>query len=95
MSTIEVTPGELAGAAARLQRAGDDLSTVGVRSMRGTGTGDLGSPELEQAVAELSEASFRVVVALWNAVNLTGVNLAAAAAAYGYVDATVLPRGGR
>jgi hypothetical protein len=95
MGTLAVTPGELEGAAASLQRAGNDVSTVGVRSMRGTGSGDLGSPELEQAVAELSEASFGVVVALWNAVNLTGVNVAAAAAAYGYVDGSVMPRGGR
>jgi hypothetical protein len=95
VGTIEVTPGELAGAAASLQRAGNDVSTVGVRSVRGTGSGDLGSPELEQAVAEMCDASFGVAVALWNAVNMTGVNLAAAAAAYGYVDASVMPRGGR
>jgi hypothetical protein len=95
MSTLEVTPGELAGAAASLQRAGNDVSTVGVRSMRGSGSGDLGAPELEEAVVEMCDASFSVAVALWNAVNLTGTNLAAAAAAYGYVDASVMPRGGR
>ena len=94
MSSIEVTPSELAGAASSLQRAGNDLSTVGVRSMRGTGNGDLGSPELEQAVAELCDASFVVVVALWNAVNQTGANLAAAAAAYQIVDERSM-RGGR
>jgi hypothetical protein len=91
MSTLEVTP----GAAASLQRAGNDVSTVGVRSMRGSGSGDLGAPELEEAVVEMCDASFSVAVALWNAVNLTGTNLAAAAAAYGYVDASVMPRGGR
>jgi hypothetical protein len=94
MSMIEVTPAELAGAGARLQRAGGDLSTVGVRSMRGTGGGDLGSPELEQAVAELCDSSFAVVVALWNAVNQTGANLAAAGAAYQAVDSRSMRPGG-
>jgi hypothetical protein len=94
MSTLEVTPDELAGAAASLQRAGNDVSAVGGRTLSG-GAGDLGAPELEQAVVEMCDDSFRVAVALWNAVNLTGTNLAAAAAAYGYVDATVMPRGGR
>jgi hypothetical protein len=93
VGTIEVTPGELAGAAARLQRAGNDVSTVGVRSMRGSGSGDLGAPELEQAVVEICGASFGVAAALCNAINQTGVNLAAAGAAYGYVDASVMPRG--
>jgi hypothetical protein len=95
LSTIEVTPSDLAGAARSLQRAGGDLSTVGGRSLRGTGSGDLGTPELEQAVAELCDASFGVVVALWNAVNLTGANLAAAAAAYQIVDERAMLRGGR
>jgi hypothetical protein len=95
MSTLEVTPDELDGAAASLQRAGNDVSRVGGRALGGTGAGDLGAPELEQAVVEMCDDSLRVAVALWNAVNLTGTNLAAAAAAYGYVDATVLPRGGR
>jgi hypothetical protein len=95
MSSIEVTPAELAAAAASLQRAGGDVSTVGVRSMNGTGAGDLGSPELEQAVAELCDSSFAVVVALWNSVNLTGANLAAAAAAYSAVDSRSMRPGGR
>ena len=86
MSTIEVTPAQLEAAAASLQRAGDDDATVGARSMRGTGTGELGSDELEQAVMELCDSSFAVVVALWNSVNLTGANLTAAASAYGTVD---------
>lgn len=86
MSSIEVTPADLAAAAASLQRAGGDVSTVGVRSMRGTGSGDLGSPELEAAVADLCNSSFGVVVALWNSVNMTGANLAATAAAYDAVD---------
>jgi hypothetical protein len=95
MSVIEVTPGELAGAAASLQRAGDGTATVGVRAMRGTGSGDLGAPELEQAVVELCDASFSVAVALWNAVNMTGANLAAAAAAYDAVDSRSMRPGPR
>lgn len=95
MSVIEVTPDELAGAAASLRRAGNDVSTVGGRALGRTGAGDLGAPELEQAVVEACESSFRVAAALVHAVNLTGSNLAAGAAAYGYVDATVMPRGGR
>jgi hypothetical protein len=95
MSTIEVTPNELAGAGATLQRAGGSLSTVGARSASGTGAGDLGSPELEQAVTELCEASMDVVVALWNAVNMTGANLAAAGAAYQTVDGRSMRPGGR
>lgn len=94
MSSIEVTPAELSAAAASLQRAGNDVATVGVRAMNGTGAGDLGSPELEQAVAELCDSSFGVVLALWNSVNLTGANLAAAAAAYGTVDSQSMRPGG-
>ena len=95
MSTIEVTPAELSAAAASLQRAGGDVSTVGVRSMNGTGAGDLGSPELEQAVVELCDSGFAVVVALWNAVNMTGANLSAASAAYNAADARSMRPGGR
>jgi hypothetical protein len=86
MSTIEVTPAELQAAAANLQHAGDDVAAVGVRSMRGTGAGELGSGELEQAVMELCDSSFAVVVALWNSVNLTGANLYASGLSYGTVD---------
>jgi hypothetical protein len=95
MSTIEVTPAQLQAAAASLQHAGDDVATVGARSMRGTGTGELGSDELEQAVMELCDSSFAVVVALWNSVNLTGANLAAAGSAYGEVDSRSMRPGGR
>jgi len=94
MSTIEVTPAELEAAGASLQRAGNDVSTVGVRAMRGTGGGDLGSAELEQAVVDLCDTSFAVAVALWNAVNLTGANLAASGAAYGVVDSRSMRPGG-
>lgn len=95
MGTIQVTPGELAGAGATLQRAGGDLSTLGANSKRGIGTGDLGSPQLEQAVAALCESSFAVVVALWNAVNQTGANVAAAASAYQIVDERAMLGGRR
>jgi hypothetical protein len=94
VSAIAVTPAELAGAAAGLQRAGGDLSTVGGRALRGTGAGDLGAPELERAVVELSEASLQVVIALFNAVERTGANLAASAAAYETADGRSM-RGGR
>ena len=85
MGVIEVTPSDLAGAAATLQRAGGDLTTVGLRTMGG-GAGDLGAPELDRAVVDLCDQSVNVVMALWNAVNLTGSNLAASASAYQAAD---------
>jgi hypothetical protein len=94
MSSIAVTPAELAAAAGSLERAAGDVATVGVRSMRGTGAGDLGSPELEQAVTELCQSSFAVVFALWNAVSATGANLAAAGQAYDTVDSRSMRPGG-
>jgi hypothetical protein len=94
MSIIAVTPAELAAAAGSLERAAGDVATVGTHSMRGTGAGDLGSPELERAVAELCASSFAIVFALWNAVNETGANLAAAGEAYGTVDSRSMRPGG-
>jgi hypothetical protein len=85
MGTINVTPGDLTGAAATLQRAGGGLSKVGVRTMNG-GAGDLGAPALDQAVVDLCDRSLDVAMALWNAVSLTGANLAASASAYTGAD---------
>jgi hypothetical protein len=85
VGTIAVTPGDLSGAAATLQRAGGGLTKVGVRTMNG-GAGDLGAPELDQAVVDLCDHSFEVVTALWNAVSMTGTNLAASASAYQAAD---------
>jgi hypothetical protein len=92
--TFQVTPGELVGAAGSLRRAGSEVSSVGGRAMRGGGAGDLGAPELEQAVVDVCESSFHVAASLAHAVTLTGRNLGAGAAAYGYVDANVIPGGG-
>lgn len=86
MGTIALAPAELAIAAARLRRAGDDLSTVGVHSLSRTGAGDLGATELEDAVVELCDKGMLVVIALWNAVEQTGRNLAASGVAYTTVD---------
>jgi hypothetical protein len=93
MSTIALTPGDLEATASTLQRAGSELSSVGGRTPGG-GPGDLGSPELEQAVAELSKSSFQVVVALYYAVAQTGRNLALSSYAYMTVDGRSMRTGG-
>lgn len=95
MGTIALTPPELEGAAATLQRAGTELSDVGGRGPESTGAGNLGLPELEQAVVDLSKSSFQVVVALYYSVAQTGRNLAASAYAYQTVDGRSMRTGGR
>jgi hypothetical protein len=92
MGTIAVTPAQLDGAASMLRRAGSELKGC---SPRGLGAGDLGSPEVESALTELSAATLAVVDALAGAVALAGLNLGAGAGLYSSVDATAMRPGGR
>jgi hypothetical protein len=83
MGGFEVSPGELYGAAVTLRGVQGELSATDRSARVG---GDLGSGELEGAVASLAASMGRVALALDNAVVAAAVNTEAAGAAYEGTD---------
>jgi hypothetical protein len=84
---FEVTPEELTGAAATL---GAVQGEVGCPRL---GPGDLGSPELEAAMASLYASVNDVAMALGDAVSHASVSVGAAASAYATTDAAAMGPG--
>jgi hypothetical protein len=87
MSRFSVTPDELDAAAATL--GGVDAVFRCPRA----GPGDLGSPELEAAVAEFNAAALRLADAMGHAIQTAGMNAAAGAGAYVTTDEAAMPGG--
>jgi hypothetical protein len=87
VSGFEVTPGELAGAAATLGSVQGELGCPRL------GPGDLGSPALEAAMASFYASANGVAMALGDAVGHASANLAASASAYEITDAGAMPAG--
>ena len=89
MGRFAVSPAELEGAAHTLG---------GVEGSLGCPTravGELGSPELEGAVADLFHAADGVALAMAQAVGHVSRNVSAAASAYERTDAEAMRPGGR
>jgi hypothetical protein len=86
---ITVSPQELIGAAGTLRSVQADLSAAsGAHAC-----GDLGSPELQAALSNLTEAVTQVAAALDGAVVAAALNTDAAANAYTLVDSTAMGGG--
>lgn len=87
MSSFEVTPWELEAAAATL---GSVQGELGCPSL---GAGELGSPELEAAMASFYGAANRVALAMGEAVSASSAAVAVGAAAYTATDLGAMPAG--
>ncbi len=88
MSRFEVSPAELEGAARTLG------SVEGSLGRPSSAAGELGSAELETAVAGLFQAADQVALAMGHAVAQASQNASAAAGAYTRTDAQAMPSGG-
>jgi hypothetical protein len=87
VSGFEVTPGELAGAAATLGSVQGELGCPRL------GPGDLGSPELEAAMASFYASASNVAMALGDAVGQASASVGAGATAYETTDAAAMRAG--
>jgi hypothetical protein len=87
LAGFEVTPDELTGAAATL---GAVQGEVGCPRM---GPGDLGSPELEAAMASFYASVNDVAMALGDAVSQASTSLGVGASAYETTDAAAMGGG--
>jgi hypothetical protein len=87
VSGFQVTPGELTGAAATL---GSVQAELGCPRL---GAGDLGSPELEAAMASFYASANSVAMALGDAVQHASTNLMTGASAYETTDASAMLAG--
>jgi len=87
VSGFEVTPGELTAAASTLGSVQGELGCPRL------GPGDLGSPELEAAMASFYASANGVAMALGDAVSHASASLTAGASAYEVTDAGAMPAG--
>jgi hypothetical protein len=85
-----VSPSELLAAASTLQGVAGELAEGG-SGVGSLGAGDLGSPELAAALAELCEKADSVASALTGAVTTAGVKAGLASEDYGQADALSFP----
>jgi hypothetical protein len=87
MGGFAVIPGELEAAAATLGSVQGELGCPRL------GAGDLGSPELEAAMASFYAAANRVALAMGEAVSASSTALVVGAAAYTATDLGAMPVG--
>ncbi len=87
MGGFDVIPGELEAASATLGSVQGELACPTL------GAGDLGSPELEAAMAEFYRAASGVAIAMGEAVGHSSAALSGGAALYVSTDAGAMPAG--